>query len=967
MCDKCNDPSKKHVDFVHLHNHSHFSLLDGMSSVEDLVKTASELNYKAMGLTDHGTCAGLYEFQKECQGVGMKPIMGAELYITKDHLYKEKDAKSFHLLLLAKNKTGLRNLFKLSTIAELEGKYRKPRIDHELLRKHHEGLICTSGCPSSEIPKALAQGDDDLAGKLILEYKEIFGDDFYFEIMMHKYFNNKEQEKIERDLAKKLYLLGKKFDVKAIATNDIHYSKKDHHKYHDILLSMQTGDTIKNPDRFTFDSDEFYIKSYDEMLVCYKSAPELLTNTLEIEEKVESNLIGFSPDLLPNFQCPEGYATENDYLKALVRDGMVQKKLIDITEYRERIKFEMQAIIKCGYTRYFLILWDIINFAKQNGIKIGAGRGSAVGSLCLYVMGVTGLDPIKYGLLFERFINPERISPPDVDIDFDYHRRDEIFDYINRKYGVEHCSKIGTYNSFKAKAVIRYGVKALDLGGDWEYQKKTGQEGKNSIRLADEISKQIDEGPNVSIESSLKDNKQFRETMARYPSLLEAAKRIEGKLSSAGVHAAGIVVCKDPIIDHIPMRENKGVICSQFNKEEVEELGLLKFDCLALKTITVMQDTLKTIKERYGQTIDLDALEPNDPKVFALFNGKYHNMDNRGIFQFESPGMMKLMKNMRIDSIEDMIAANAIYRPGPIENGVGDLYCDYKHGKKKIESLHPKMDEILKNTYSQIVYQEDFMKIAQVIAGFTKGQSDLLRKAVGKKKAELLAAQRVPFVEGCKKNDVSEEIASKIFGQIEKFGGYGFNKSHSAAYAFIAYQTAYLKVFFPMEYMCHLLTSELGNEDKLKIYLSEAMRMGIEVRGPQINKSGNGYKIEKGITRGKEGYFLRTPLTAIDGIGEKATESIIQAQPFDGFTHFLKSVDGRRVNKKVFASLVEAGCMDDMWGKSRPELIELYEAFKGVADKQKTKEKAAVKKQQALDASMGGSLFDKLNGSFINI
>lgn len=964
MCQNCNDPSKKHVDFVHLHNHSHFSLLDGLSSPEDLVSAAKDLNYKAMALTDHGTCAGLYEFQKECKSAGIKPILGAELYITKDHLYKEKDSRTFHILLLAKNKTGLKNLFKLSTIAELEGKYRKPRIDHELLKKHHEGLICTSGCPASEIPMALHQENDALAEQLVGEYKEIFGSDFYFEIMMHKYFNNKEQEKRERDLARKLYQLSKKFNVKAVATNDIHYAKKDHHKFHDILLSMQTGDTIKNPERFTFDSDEFYIKSYDEMYLAYKSAPELLTNTLEIEEKVEGGLIGFSPDLLPHFDCPEGYESQESYLKALVKDGMVEKKLIEIPEYRERVKFEMQAIIKCGYTRYFLILWDIINFAKQNNIKIGAGRGSAVGSLALYVLGITKLDPIKYGLLFERFINPERISPPDVDIDFDYYRRDEIFDYITRKYGQEYCSKIGTYNSFKAKAVIRYATKALDLGGDWEYRLKTGEEGKNSLRLSDEIAKLIDEGPNISIESSLKDNENFRNAMKKFPTLLDTALRIEGKLSSAGVHAAGIVVCKDPIIEHIPMRESNGVVCSQFNKEEVEELGLLKFDCLALKTITVMNDTVRDIKKRYGRDIDLDALEPNDPKVFALFNGKYE-MDNRGIFQFESSGMMRLLKDVHVDSINDMIVCNALYRPGPLGAGVQNLYCDYKHKRKKIEPLHPLMGQILGETYGIICYQEDFMKIAQQMAGFTKGQSDLLRKAVGKKKADLLKEQKSLFVDGCVKNGIQQDIAEKIFEQIDYFGGYGFNKSHSAAYAFIAYQTAWLKYYYPIEYMCNLLSSELGNDDKLSLYLKEAKRMGIEIKEPNINKSGNAYLMEEGQLRnGKKGWYLRSPLTFIKGIGDKAVESIVAAQPFASLKDFLQRVDARRVNRKVFASLVEAGCMDDMWGMARPVMIQRYEEIKKIADK----EKAVIKRQEAKMESLGGgSLFEKLNGSFINI
>lgn len=776
MCNVCGDVNKKHVDFVHLHSHSHYSLLDGMSSVQDLVKTASELNYSSMALTDHGTCAGLYAFQKACKGAGMKPILGAELYLTQDYKIKDETSKIYHILLMAKNKTGLKNLFKLSSIAEIEGKYYKPRIDRNLLRKYSEGLICTSGCPASEIPVALAQENDILAEKLANEYKEIFGEDFYFEIMLHKYFENKEQENKEKMLARKIFQMSKKLGIKAVATNDIHYSRKEHAKYHDILLSMQTGNTIKNPDRFTFNSDEFYVKSYDEMLLCYKSAPHLLTNTMEVAEKVDVGLMQSESDLLPSFSCPEGYATEEAYLKALVKDGMIKKGLIDKPEYRERIKFEMQSIIKCGYTRYFLILWDIINFANQAGITIGPGRGSAVGSLAVYVLGITKLDPIRYGLLFERFINPERISPPDVDIDFDYNRRDEIFEYIYRKYGNDHCCKIGTYNSFKAKAVIKYATKALDLGNDWEYEQKTGLEGKNSLRLADEISKQIEEGPGISIASSMKDNKPFISYMKKYPVLLDTAIHLEGKLSSAAVHAAGVVVCKDPIVEHVPLRESKGVICSMFDKIEVEELGLLKFDCLALKTITVMQEALRMIKERHGVSIDLDSLEPNDKDVLDLFNGKYPNMDNRGIFQFESGGMMRLLKDMRVDSIDDLIAANAIFRPGPIENGVGDNYCDYKHKRKPIKSLHPKMDEILKGTYSQIVFQEDFMKVSQELAGFTKGQSDYLRKAVGKKDAALMEKQKQPFIDGCIKNGVSENVAREAFAQIEKFGGYGFNK-----------------------------------------------------------------------------------------------------------------------------------------------------------------------------------------------
>ena len=957
----------KTVDFVHLHNHSHYSLLDGLAEPDDLVATAKELRYGAMALTDHGTCAGLYKFQKVCKKEGLKPILGCELYTTHDHQYKEKDARMFHLLALAKNKTGLRNLFSLSSIAEIKGKYRKPRVDFDLLTKYHEGLICTSGCPSAEIPMALHGGDDALAEKLVKRYKDLLGEDFYIEIMFHKYFKDTVQQQREKDNARKLLALAKKFDIKAIATNDVHYCKKDHYKYHDVLLSMQTGDTIKNPERFTYDSSEFYIKSFDEMLSYFRSEPQLLSNTMEIAAKVETDLMGFSKDLLPNYVLPQGYESEESYLKDLVRDGMRDKGVLDNQVYRDRIKFEMSAIIKCGYTRYFLILWDMINFAKHNNIKIGCGRGSAVGSLCLYVLGIVNLDPIKYNLLFERFINPERISPPDVDIDFDYYRRDEIFDYITRKYGLDFTCKIGTYNSFKARAVIRYAVKALDLGNDWELTKKLresnprAEETKNSLNLADMISKEIDEGPNVTIDDSMKKNERFRSLVNKYPGLVDIARHLEGRLSSAGVHAAGVVVCKDPILMHLPLRESNGVICSQFDKEEVEELGLLKFDCLALKTVTVMDNTVKMIEKRTGIKIDLDGLEPNDPKIFGLFNGRYPNMDNRGIFQFESYGMMKLLKSIHVDTFEDLIVSNALYRPGPLGAGVQDLYCDNKHKRSPVKAVHPMMEEILKDTYGIIVFQEDFMKIAQKMAGFTKGQSDLLRKCVGKKKLDVLAQQRDMFVNGCiKTNNIEKDVANKIFDQIEYFGGYGFNRAHSAAYSFIAYQTGYLKMYYPIEYMCNLLSSELDNDDKHELYKKEAVRMGVDIRPPNINLSGTNYLIERGTdAQGRQYDYLRTPVTAIKGLGDKAVESIVASKPFNSFKDFIMRVDTRRVNSKIVMALIDSGAMDGLWNMARPEMKARYEDCK----KQATKEKASARKQQEKRAAFGGGgLFQQISG-----
>jgi DNA polymerase III subunit alpha len=779
--------NKPKIPFCHLHNHSYFSLLDGLSSPLKLVEAAVDCGFSYLALTDHGSCGGLLAFQKACVDKGIKPILGNEFYITKDRFLKDKTAIYYHLVLIAKNHQGIKNLMKLTSLADMEGKYRYGRIDFELLKKHHEGLICTSACCGGELPKLIWNNQNTEAEALIEQYKNLFGDDYYIEVMRHEYnAAAKDQEKKENELAIKLYEIGKKMGVKVIATNDAHYARRTDAKYHDILLSIQTLDTIKNPDRFTFNSEDFYLKSYNEMVELFKDMPETLSNTMEIVNKVEENLLHETKDLLPEYVVPTGYADEKAYLKALVKDGLTVRGLIDKPEYRERIKVEMELIIRCGFVRYFLILWDIVNFARRSGITVGVGRGSGCGSLCLFVLDITRIDPIKYDLLFERFINPERVSPPDVDMDFEYFRRDEIFEYVYKKYGRNNCCKIGTYNSLKTRAVIRSISKALDLGKDWEIiqeaKKKNPNvkiESKKSLDIADYLAKLVPKGVDMTIEKALRESSDFRNAMMRYPDLVDCCSRIEKTNSSHGVHPAGIVICKNNIYDHVPLKESKGQIASQFTGPEVESLGLLKFDFLALKTLTVVEDTLKRIKERHGLTIDVDKLEPNDKKVFGLFNGMYGSkMDNRGIFQFESYNISKMVKNIRIDTFEDLIVSNALYRPGPLEANVPEIYADYKHGRKKIVYSHPLMESVLKDTYGLMVYQENFMKVSQVLANFTKGQSDTLRKVVGKKKPELIKKEKLDekFVAGCVKNGIGEAVAKEIFQQIEYFGGYGFNR-----------------------------------------------------------------------------------------------------------------------------------------------------------------------------------------------
>jgi DNA polymerase-3 subunit alpha len=963
--------------FVHLHNHTYYSLLDGLSSPKQMAREAKSKGFKSLAITDHGTCSGWLNFQRACRAEGIKPILGSELYITENMRERDKNETRHHITVLAKNEKGLQNLMHLSTMAETKGKYYKPRVDFDLLSQYSEGLVVSSGCPASELSYAIADDDMEKSKDVIGRYKDVFGDDYYLEIMTHQYLNNDTQQNAEKKLARTAFQLSRKFGVKAICTNDAHYASKNDAEFHDVLLCVQTKGNINNPKRFSFKSDEFYLKSYDEMLRIYKSAPELLTNTVEISEKIaDEDLLKFVPDLLPNFNVPEGYKDELHYLKTLIKEGMMARGFMNKAEYRERIKFEMGVISRCGYVKYFLILWDIMNFAKQTGIRVGIGRGSAVGSLALYVLGITKIDPLKYDLLFERFLNPERVSPPDVDVDFDYYRRGEIYDYIYRKYGQDHCCKIGTYNSLQSKAVVRYCAKALDIGNDWKsherlkaaYPEKRIEMPKNSLNLADQISKQIPVGQNVdtSIEAQLKNNHDFRNMIARYPRLVGSVRHLEGVLSSAGVHPAGIVICKDRIDKYIPLRDSKGQVCSQFDGPEVEDLGLLKFDLLALKTLTVVDNTLKLIKERHGVDIDIDNLEPNDQKIFDMLNGKMKGVDNRGVFQFESDGISKLLKSIKVDTFEDMVVANALYRPGPLGAKMHEMYADYKHGRKPINPLHPKMKEILKDTFSIMVYQENVMKIAQELAGFTKGQSDTLRKAVGKKKMELLEEQKILFVDGCNKNGIKEEIAKKIFEQIEFFGGYGFNKSHSCAYAFLAYQCCYLKVYYPIEFMTSLLSSEIDNNDKnlkLRGYVNQAERVGIVVKITNINTSGVKFRIESGSRKdsGKDYDFIRPPITMLDGIGAKAAESIVDNQPYNCMEDFLKRVDTSKVSSKVFTALVNAGSMD-VWKRDpnvgvaafRNHMLNSYDDVK----KKVVKEKNEIKKQTKFKEQYSGSLFD---------
>ena len=948
--------------FCHLHNHSYYSLLDGLSPIEDMVDCAVTLGFKSLALTDHGTCSGLLHFQEVCHEKGIKPILGMEAYTCRDHTIKDKTSGKYnHLIILAKNKAGYKNLIRLSSLGYTEGFYYKARIDFNMLEKHREGLIVSTACIAGEIPQLILKGEEQKAEELAGQYKEVFKDDFYFEVMAHKYFEDKEQEHKEKEVGSKMYKLGKKMGIKTICTQDMHYARKEDWNAHDVLLSMQTIDTIKNPDRLSFGSDDFYMKPYEEMADIYQKAPEVLLNTVEISEKIENDVIEFPKDLLPNIDVPPEFKDDEAYLKALVSNGMKQKGLFNIPEYRKRIQYEISIIIKCKYVKYFLVLWDIVNFARSQNIRCGVGRGSGVSSLCLYVLDITRLDPLKYDLIFERFLNPDRVSAPDVDMDFDYDRRGEVYNYVVNKYGSEYCCQIGTYNKYKARLVIKGCAKAFDIGNDWEKyveDKKNNpstkvEMGKTSLKMADFIAKQVPFKA-VDIKEALKSSRDFANTMHKYPKLLECARHIEGTLYAAGVHPAGIIVSKNKVIDHVPLRVSKGVICSQYDKEEIEKVGLLKFDLLAIKTLTVMDKTLKMIEKRHNKQIDIDKLDPTDNVVL-----KSLMKSTVGIFQFESEGMAKLLNNIKVDAFEDLIVANALYRPGPLGEGMHDMYAEYKRDPEKIKYIHPKMGEILKETYGIFVFQENLMKVSQEMAGFTGGQADILRKVVGKKDPSLIKKEKLDdlFVEGCVKNGISKEIAIKIFEQMYHFAGYGFNKSHSAAYGFIAYQTAWLRHYYPIEYMCNLLTSEINNTDKglkMSIYwdtTSEKMR--IPIYKAHINKSGHEFIIDR--LEGKE--ILRAPFTMLKGVGSKSVDSIVKGQPYKDLEDFVRRTDARVVNTRVFSTIVEAGCMDEAWKLPRALLLKQYDELKKKIEKEK-KEIAKAEKKKV----KGASLFNEFNG-----
>ncbi len=950
-------------NYVPLHGHSYFSVLDGLNSPEEVARAAHKMGCPAVALTDHGTCGGLFRFEKECRKLGIKPILGMETYFVDGSVgERNQDERRWHVTLWAKNRTGYKNLIRLSSVAYLDGFYYRPRIDWSILEKYHEGIIVGSGCASGILCGPFVDGVDAKALEHAEKFKKLFGDDFYVEIMIHKYLPPEEDKnKVFDDAMRKCFKLAKNLDIEMIYTHDSHYCYEEDYEAHDVLLSISTLNTVKNPKRFTFCSRDFYMKSASELVGKLKGDKVdhtyMLENTIRLSEKVEDGLIQIHPakELIPLFPIPEGYADVEAYLRALVVDGLKQKGVYDDPAYRERMEYELGVIKSCDYIRYFLIVWDVVSYARREDIHVGPGRGSGVASLCLYALNVTALDPIKYDLAFERFLNPDRVSPPDVDLDFEYGKRDELFRYVAEKYGHDKTARIGTYGTLKAKDAIKRVAKAMDIGGDYDSAteehkgRSDWKSGGKTLQLVDAISKCIPNIPDLTVDVAMKSFSELSQYIHRYPKVFEYAKKVEGSISNQGVHAAGILICREPIVENVPLRVSDNIVCTQFDMHEVEELGLLKYDFLALKNLTLIKQCVNLIEQRYHEKIDPNRIEPTDQSVFNILNEGH----TEGIFQFEGRGITNLIQDLRIDSFNDMVVVNALYRPGTLRAKIDKDYCDYKHGRKKVTFVHPIMENILQETYGMMIYQENVMTVAMKIGGFTASEADKFRKGIGKKQPELIAQLKQKFISGCAKNGVDHATSEKIFGLCQFFSGYGFNKAHAAAYAYIAYQTAYLKKYYPTEFMCSLLTVSLGGADsdeKIKIYEAAARnKIKMTIHNASIDKSKLTYSIEG---PGE----LRRPLTVIKGVGEKAVASIVENQPYASLEEFMRKVDTRVVNSRVVTILAENGYLD-IFHIPREDIVARYEAIRKEMDKAKQKAARLAKKSQA-ENKLQKTLFD---------
>ncbi len=895
--------------FVHLHCHSEYSLLDGACRIPDLVARAKELDQPALALTDHGNLYGAVEFYQAAQKAGVKPILGCEVYMAPGDRFEKKAAPggkdaNYHFLLLARNLEGYRNLIQLVTAAHLESVYYKPRIDHKLLAKHAAGLIGTSACLKSEVAAAFLEGREADAKRLVGEYREILGpENFFLEIHCH---GLPEEERLRNFYRK----LGQETKTALVAANDVHYVRKDNSITQEILVCIATNGRLNDPDRkMKSYGPEFYLKSADEMAALFAGFPEALENTVAIAERCDLQL-DLGGNKFPAFPVPPGM-TREQYFRKLCQEGLRKRygpRAETDQELKERLEFEMGVIEKTGFISYFLIVWDFIDHAKRQGIAVGPGRGSAAGSLVSYVLGITDLCPLRYGLLFERFLNPERISPPDIDMDFCPDRREEVIAYVRNKYGERAVAQIITFGTMGAKMAVR------DVG------RVMGMSFGETSRIADLIPKV----PGAKLSDALKQVPELKR-MAEEESVkpvIQSALQLEGMVRQSGTHAAGVVIADRDLTDYLPLtRDDTGAVMTQFSMNEVGDIGLLKMDFLGLKTLTVIQDCLRLVEETTGKQMRPEEIPLDDKKTYDLLN----RAENIGVFQVESPGMRRTCEIFDLKGIEDLIALIALYRPGPMD--LIDEYVKRKKGKSQFTYEHPLLEAISAETYGVLIYQEQVMAAARSLAGYTLGQADLLRRAMGKKKPEEMAKQRETFVQGCAKvNQIPRSQALRIFDLLEKFAGYGFNKSHSAAYAVVACQTAYLKANHPTEYMASLLSHELDNTDKIALFTAEAQRMGIEILPPDVNTSEKRFTVQPGK--------ILFGLGAVKNVGEACVEAAIEARktggPFRSIEDFCARVEYKAINKKAMESLIRCGAFDSI-SKNRAWLASKLEAALGSA------------------------------------
>jgi len=910
--------------FTHLHVHTHFSLLDGLAKIDDILDRAKELGMDSLAITDHGVLYGAIEFYIKAKARGIKPIIGCEMYITPTDLHSKNpdsaDRKRHHLILLAKNEAGYKNLMRLITIAHLEGFYYKPRIDKTVLRSHSEGLIGLSACAEGEVPSAAILGNMEKAEKLALEYQDIFGaGNFYLELMHHPKY---APQQIANDA---LIAISKKFAIPLVATNDIHYVKEDDAPVQDILLCIQTNRKVEDKNRMNMMDFKLYLKSPEEMAKHFSATPEALSNTQEIVTKCNLE-IKLGETQLPHFDVPAGETTET-YLRKLTEEGLSKRFRPDdiLKVHRDRMEYELSVIEKTGFASYFLIVQDMINWAKDQGIVVGPGRGSAAGSFVSYLIGITNLDPIKYDLLFERFLNPERISMPDIDMDFADDRRDEVLDYVRQKYGNDHVAQIITFGTMAARAAIRDAGRALNF--PYDFCDKTAKLIPMFSTIADAL-------------ENVKEFKDFYASGGDAKKLVDSAKRLEGVVRHASMHACGVVITREPVTEYTPLQKMQGKkegsvtqYSSSTKSSYVEKIGLLKMDFLGLKNLTIMQNSLRILKKTKNLDLKIDDIPEEDPQTFKLLQ----KAQTTGVFQLESSGMKRYLKLLQPSVFEDIIAMVALYRPGPMD-WIPD-FISRKHGEKSIQYLHPKLKPILEKTYGVAVYQEQVMQIAQALAGFTLGEADVLRKAMGKKIFALIAEQKIKFIESSVKLGTDRRVAEKVFAYIEPFAGYGFNRSHAACYAMIGYQTAYLKAHYPAEFMAALLTSDQDDIDRVAIEVTECREMGIEVLPPNVNESFEEFSVitrpvaeitppndtsasntetnsNAVINQVNINSKIRFGLNAVKNVGHTVAHVIVEERKrngrFTSLANFIERVESKDLNKKSIEALAKVGALEDL-------------------------------------------------------